>query len=70
MKGTRFAEEQIIGILKKTEAGAQRGNVAPLHHRQATRLDVLSPASPRNGSSAIWQVHRVSRRQSLQTRLR
>jgi hypothetical protein len=53
MKRTRLAEEQIIGILKKTEAGAQRGNVAPLHHCQATRLDVLSPAGPGNGSVAI-----------------
>ncbi len=70
MKRTRFAEEQVIGILKKTEAGAQRGNVVPLHHRQATRLDVLSPTGPGNGSPAIWRSRRCHREQSLQTRLR
>jgi hypothetical protein len=53
MKRTRFTEEQIIGILKETEADAKRGNMAPLHHRQATRLDVLSPTGPGNGSPAI-----------------
>ncbi len=70
MKRTRFVEEQVIGILKETEAGAKRVNVAPLHHRKATQLDVLSPAGPRNGSPAIWRSRRFHREQSLQTCLR
>ncbi len=70
MKRNRFAEEQVIGILTKTEDGAQRGNVAPLHHRKAAQLDALSSDGPRNRNTAIWQVRRFSRRQSLQTRLR
>ena len=70
MKRTSFTEEQVIGILRKTEAGAQRGNMAPLHHRKAAQLDALSSDGPRNGNAAIWQVRRVSRRQSQQMRLR
>jgi hypothetical protein len=70
MKRTRFTEEQIIGILKETEADAKRGNMAPLHHRQATRLDVLSPTGPGNGSPAIWRSRRFRREQSLQSCLR
>jgi hypothetical protein len=62
MKRTRFSEEQIIGILRENEAGAKRGNMAPLHHRQATRLDVLSPAGPGNGSAAIWRSRRFHKR--------
>ena len=53
MKRTRFTEEQIIGILKKTEAGAQRGNAVAQYHRQAAQLDVLTPDGPRNGNAAL-----------------
>ena len=31
MKRTRFAEEQIIGVLKEVEAGAKTGNLARRH---------------------------------------
>ena len=70
MKRTSFTEEQVIGILKETEAGAKRANMALLHHRQATRLDVLAPTGPGSGSPTIWRSRRFHREQSLQTCLR
>lgn len=70
MKRTSFMDEQIIVILKEIEAGAKRGNMAPLPHRQATWLGVLSPADPGNGSAAIWQSRRFHREQTMQTSLR
>ena len=42
MKRSRFSEEQIIGILKEHQAGAERGRALPEARRQ--RADMLRMA--------------------------